>query len=233
LAVLVESQGLVGDLAQFRHHGAGALGQESQLGTGLLGSRAAVLAAADQEQCRVVLDPGRLDDHQPVLPDGPVHLGRLPPALRLEIDHEGGAAVARDGLDELPGISGVWFGDVIVQGGLFRQCRLGRTSAGCEGQPGKQNGSNRSHRVRAGLLGGGRAEDHLPARQGDDEITASCERVRHSLVPGKSGASVPGRRLSHRLFTAEAAPNEQDCVHWHRGAAAPFWERNKPQRASP
>ena len=44
-----------------------------------LRGRAAVAPAADAEERRRVLDRVRLDDDEPVLPDGPVHLRAGPP----------------------------------------------------------------------------------------------------------------------------------------------------------
>ena len=57
--------------------------------------------------------------HAVLLPDGTVHLGNGPPALRFEIEDEGCVAVAGDGLDELPRIGGVALGNVVVEGGFL------------------------------------------------------------------------------------------------------------------
>src|SRR5207245_5786885 len=73
-----------------------------------------------------------LDDHEPVLPDRTIHLGTGPPGLRFEIDHIRRMAIAADGVDDLPGITGVRLGYIIV-----KRCAADNGSFGGVAPPGK------------------------------------------------------------------------------------------------
>ena len=65
-----------------------------------------------------MLDLARLDDADPVLPEGAVDLARLAPGLGGEVEHVQGGIVALDRPDQLPFVCRVGRGDVFVERGL-------------------------------------------------------------------------------------------------------------------